>query len=158
VKYEIDSLDRKILTALKRDSRKPYLEIARELTVSGGTIHARVNRMKEAGLIRGTRTIIDYEGLGYGVAAFVGVSLARAGASRKIQRKLKKLPEVVEVHYTTGTYSLFVKVVVGSMKELHVLLAEGIQALDEIQTTETFVILDTSLERDVDITPGVARV
>ncbi len=146
---EIDSVDRDILKSLQADSRKPFLEIARELKVSGGTIHTRVNRLKEAGVIKGSKIVIDYETLGFSVAAFVGIKLAKAGSCKDIQKQLQSIPQIVEVHYTTGTYSLFVKIVVESMKDLYALLSEDLQRFDEIQSTETFVILDTSLSREL---------
>jgi Lrp/AsnC family transcriptional regulator for asnA, asnC and gidA len=147
--FEIDELDRKILERLRGDSRKPFLEIARELKVSGGTIHARVNRMKSHGIIKGSRIHIDYEKLGYSITAFIGIKLAKARGFKQIQTQLKAFPQIVEVHYTTGLYSLLIKVMVSSMKDLHILLSEELQSLEEIQSTETFVILNTYLDREL---------
>ncbi|MCP4676836.1 MAG: AsnC family transcriptional regulator [Deltaproteobacteria bacterium] len=151
MKCEIDSLDLQILEHLQADSRKPFLEIARELKVSGGTIHSRVNQLREEGVIEGSKVVIDYGRLGYSVTAFIGIKLAKAGSFRKIQRALKSIPEIVEVHYTTGNYSLFVKIIVKNMNKLYRLLAEKLQALEEIQSTETFIILNTPLNRDLKI-------
>ena len=146
--YQIDSLDRELLNLLRCDSRRPYLEIARELSVSGGTIHQRMAKMKEAGVVTGSRLTIDYKLLGYDVSALVGIRLGRAGASNEIRDHLLEIPEIVEVHYTTGTYSLLVKVVARSMKNLYELLSGRLQSFDAIQSTETFVILDTAVQRD----------
>ena len=148
---QIDSLDRKILRFLQADSRTPFLEIARALKVSGGTIHARVGRMKDEGVIVGSKITVDQGALGYGVMAFVGIQLARAGAAQSVQEKLSAIDEIVEVHYTTGTYSLFVKVAVKTIKDLYVFLSERLQAITEIQSTETFVVLDTAIDRDVSL-------
>lgn len=147
---EIDKLDREILRRLQADSRRPFLEIARELGVAGGTIHARVNRLRAEGVIRGTRIDLDYEKLGYAVSAFIGVKLVKARDCREVQSRLQAIPEVVEAHYTTGAYSLFVKVVVRSMAELHALLFDHLQAIEEIQSTETFVILDSTVDREME--------
>ena len=146
---EIDSLDRAILRKLQASGRVSYLEIARDLAVSGGTIHARVSRMREAGLICGVRTVIDYERLGYTVRAFIGLKLVRAHDCGRLIGKLETVPEVLEIHYTTGAYSLLIKLVAKSMQDLHALLFERLQGFDEIQSTETFVILDTSLDREL---------
>lgn len=147
---EIDKLDREILRRLQADSRRPFLEIARELGVAGGTVHARVNRLKAEGVIRGTRIDLDYAKLGYTVSAFIGVKLVKARDCREVQSRLQAIPEVVEVHYTTGAYSLFVKVVVRSMAELHALLFDHLQAIEEIQSTETFVVLDSTVDREME--------
>lgn len=145
---EIDSLDRKILRHLQRDSRKPFLEIARDLGVSGGTIHARVNKMRDAEIIQGSKIVIDYSALGYEATAFMGIRLARAGAVADVQDQLKAIPEVVEMHYTTGTYSLLIKVMVPGMNDLYQLLIEKLQEIEDVQSTETFLVLKSPLVRE----------
>jgi Lrp/AsnC family transcriptional regulator for asnA, asnC and gidA len=146
---EIDSLDRGILNKLQKDARASYLEISREFGVAGGTIHARVARMREEGLIAGSKTVLDYSRLGYSILAFIGLKLVKAHDCGTLMQKLATIDEVLEVHYTTGAYSLFIKVMAESMKDLHALLFDKLQSFDEIQSTETFVILDTSLDREL---------
>ncbi|MCB1182087.1 Lrp/AsnC ligand binding domain-containing protein [bacterium] len=148
MEYRIDSLDRDLLTALREDSRRPYLEIARELGVSGGTIHQRMAKLKEAGIVTGSRLIIDYGRLGYDVTALVGIRLRRAGHSAAVRARLLEIPEITEMSYTTGTYSLLAKVVARNMRDLYELLSGRLQSFPEIQSTETFVILDTAVRRD----------
>ncbi len=148
MQYQIDSMDRQLLNLLRHDSRRPYLEIARELGVSGGTIHQRMAKLKDAGIVTGSRLTIDYRLLGYNVSALVGICLGRAGASNTIRDHLLEIPEIVELNYTTGTYSLLVKVVAKSMQDLYELLSHRLQSFDDIQSTETFVILDTAVQRD----------
>lgn len=143
----IDEIDRAILRILQSDARESFIEIARNLGVSGGTVHARVGRMKELGLIKGSALLVDYAKLGYSVEAFIGLKLVRAHDCGTLMAKLETLPEVLEVHYTTGAYSLFIKIMARSMQDLHHILFERLQGFDEIQSTETFVILDTSLSR-----------
>jgi Lrp/AsnC family transcriptional regulator for asnA, asnC and gidA len=147
--YEIDDLDREILKRLQADGRAQFLDLARELKVSGGTIHSRVAKMKAAGIIRGYKVLVDASALGFGVSAFVGIILSKAGLSAKTRERLKAIPEIVEVHYTTGTYSLLAKVVVRTIPDLYALLSQKLQAIEAIQSTETFVILDTSVDRDI---------
>ncbi len=146
--YQIDKVDREILSRLLADSRKSYQEIARELIVSGGTIHVRTNKMKEAGVIQGSRLIVDFQKLGLEVTAFVGINLGSAKDYQTVLPKLKKLPEITEVHYTTGGYSLFVKVVTSSTRELHLFLIEKLQVIKEISSTETLISLDNPVRRD----------
>lgn len=143
----LDDLDRQILKRLQSDARASFLEIARELGVAGGTVHARLARLRGCGLVSGSSVTIDYTKLGYSVWAFIGIKLVRAHDCGTLMDKLEGIPEVLEVHYTTGAYSLFIKVMARSMKDLHALLFDRLQGLDEIQSTETFIILDTSLDR-----------
>ncbi len=146
---QIDDVDREILRILQGDARASYLEIARKLGVSGGTIHARLARLRDEGLIRGSSLRVDYALLGYGVSAFIGLKLVRAHDCGTLMAKLDTLPELLEVHYTTGAYSLFIKVLAKSMQDLHRILFDRLQGFDEIQSTETFIILDTSLDRQL---------
>lgn len=151
--YPIDKVDREILSRLLQDSRRSYQDIARELIVSGGTIHVRTNKMKEAGVIKGSRIVVDFRRLGLEVTAFVGVNLGSARDYQTLLPKLKKLPEVTEVHYTTGQYSLFIKVVTKSTRDLHLFLIEKLQSIKEIQSTETLISLDNPIDRD----PGLPQ-
>ncbi|TFG81454.1 MAG: AsnC family transcriptional regulator [Spirochaetales bacterium] len=145
----IDDIDRSILRKLQLDARASYLEIARELGVSGGTIHARLVRMRDEGLVVGSRLVLDPARLGYSVVAFIGLKLVKAHDCGGLMNKLATIPEVLNVHYTTGAYSLFIKIMARTMKDLHALLFDRLQGFDEIQSTETFIVLDTSLDRDI---------
>lgn len=147
----IDDLDRAILNRLQEDSRISFQEIARELIVSGGTIHVRVNKMKEEGIIQGSKLVIDFQKLGLEVTSFVGINLASAGDYPSALKKLKKFPEITEVHYTTGNYSMFVKVVTKSTKDLHHFLTEKLQPIPEVHSTETLISLDSPVVRDPQI-------
>ncbi|GAB4021815.1 MAG: transcriptional regulator AsnC [Bdellovibrio sp.] len=149
--YQIDDLDRAILNRLQQDSRVSFQEIARELIVSGGTIHVRVNKMKEEGIIQGSKLVIDFQKLGLEVTSFVGINLASAGDYPSALKKLKKFPEITEVHYTTGNYSMFIKVVTKSTKDLHLFLTEKLQPIPEVHSTETLISLDSPIVRDPQI-------
>jgi Lrp/AsnC family transcriptional regulator for asnA, asnC and gidA len=146
--YEIDKLDRDILRILQRDARIPYVEIARELHVSGGTIHVRIGKLKEAGIILGTRQQLDYRALGFDVAALVGIRVAGAHGIKDICDKLRAIPEIVEIHYTTGAFSLIAKVITRNMSDLYSLLAGKLREHEAIASTETFLILNTEEERE----------
>lgn len=146
--YQIDKVDREILTRLLNDSRRSYQDIARELIVSGGTIHVRTNKMKEAGVIKGSQITVDFSKLGLDVTAFVGINLRSAKDYHTVVPLLKMLDEVTEVHYTTGQYSLFVKIVTRNTRDLHLFLIEKLQSIQEIQSTETLISLDNPILRD----------
>ncbi len=145
----IDSLDKYILTTLQRNARTSYAEIAKHQQVSPATIHVRIEKMRQAGLIKGTQLILDEKKLGYDVCCFIGINLARAGDYPTTLAKLEALPEVVEAHYTTGQYSIFIKVMLRSIDELQNLLVEKIQPIDEIQATETLISLQQPIKRHV---------
>lgn len=151
MKYKLDDLDRKIIDQLMGNLRRSFQEIARALNVSGGTVHLRYNRLKEEGYIGGSRLIIDYDKLGFGVRAFVGVNLHNAVNSRTVIEKLKGYPEILEAHYTTGSYHIFLKVIQRDIAGLHRFLADCLQSLPEVQSTETILSLNTAINRELEI-------
>jgi Lrp/AsnC family transcriptional regulator for asnA, asnC and gidA len=146
--FELDNVDRKIISALIEDSRRPYIDIAHELNVSGGTIHVRMDKLKKAGVVKGSRMTIDYQRLGYGVQAFVGINLHNAKDYKKVVEKITEFNEIVEAHYSTGDYNIFTKVIVHSVADLHQFLLD-LQGIREIQSTATIMILDTPITRDL---------
>jgi len=150
--YEFDSLDRKILSRLREDARKPLLEISKELKVAHGTVNARFRKMQEAGVIRKARLEFDTKTLGFGLTAFIGITVSQAGLHKTVTQSLQKFSEALEVHYTTGQYSLLVKVLLRDIQELHVFLSQKLQTIPGVQSTETFVVLDTAIERPADVT------
>ena len=147
--YRIDNLDQAILTALMDNARLPYAELAKQLAVSPGTIHVRVEKMKQAGIIEGTRVQVNPKKLGYDVCCFIGINLKSAKDYPSALAKLQALDEVVEAYYTTGHYNIFIKIMTRSIDELHHLLTDRIQAIDEIQSTETLISLHNPIARQV---------
>lgn len=150
-KYEIDSLDRKILRHLQEDARKPYLEIARELKVSGGTIHLRIDKLTHSGIIKGSHIELDYEKLGFDVTVFLGVHLKSAKDLPEVLKKMETFKEIVEVYYTTGNYALLIKVRTKTIKDFHLFLTEKLQAINSIQSTESFVSLSEPIKRELSL-------
>ncbi len=145
----IDNLDKAIMRTLQRDARVSYADIAKQNHVSPATIHVRVEKLRKAGYIDGTHVHLNAQKLGYDVCCFIGINLARAGDYPSTLQKLEALPEVVEAHYTTGQYSIFIKVMVRSITDLQQLLIEKIQPIDEIQATETLISLQQPILRQV---------
>lgn len=149
--YEIDILDREILDILQRDARRPFQLIAKDLVVSGGTVHIRVNKLKESGVITGSKIKIDPVKMGYDVCAFVGINLQNARDYKVVIQQLKQMPEILEAHYTTGKYNIFVKILARSTRGLHHFLIERLQEIPQVRSTETFISLQMPINRDIPI-------
>ncbi|KZN47335.1 transcriptional regulator AsnC [Pseudoalteromonas luteoviolacea] len=147
--YQIDNLDKSILHALMDDARTPYAELAKRFKVSAGTIHVRVEKMKQAGIIEGTKVCINAKKLGYDVCCFIGINLKHARDYQNTIAQLESFEEVVEAYYTTGNYSIFIKVLSSSMDHLHDVLVNKIQSIEAIQSTETLISLQAPIMREV---------
>lgn len=145
----IDNLDKNILNALAENARQSYAEIAKANQVSPATVHVRVEKMRKAGIITGARLSIDAKKLGYDITCFIGIILRQAGDYPSALKKLEALPEVTEAYYTTGQYSVLIKVLVRNIEDLQKLLIERLQVIDEIQSTETLISLQTPIQRAV---------
>ncbi|PHR65726.1 transcriptional regulator AsnC [Pseudidiomarina marina] len=147
----IDDLDRAIISTLQENARVSYAEIANIEGVSPATIHVRIEKLRQAGIITGTHIHVDPRKLGYDVCCFIGINLARAGDYPSALQQLNALPEVVEAHYTTGQYSIFIKVMVRSIDDLQNLLINKIQPIEEIQATETLISLQQPIMRQIQV-------
>ncbi len=150
--YEIDNVDLKILALLTEDAKIPYTEIAKKVYVSGGTVHVRMRKMEEMGIVKGTTLSMDYSKLGIDVTAFMGIYLERSSLYDKVTEKLKEIPEIVKMHYTTGNYSIFIKIHCRDTRHLREVLHDKIQKVDGIERTETFISLEESLNRHIHFT------
>ncbi|WP_127715399.1 Lrp/AsnC ligand binding domain-containing protein [Halobacteriovorax sp. HLS] len=147
--YEIDSLDKRIISELQSDARKPFLDMARKCLVSGGTIHQRVEKLRENGVIKGSSISVNHKKLGYGVEVLLGIHLVNAKVVSKVIKKLEKFPEVVQALYTTGNYALFIKVITKDIDGYHDFLVKKLQAIEEIRSTESFICLETPINREL---------
>lgn len=147
----IDNLDKNILRTLMNNARVSYAEIAKTNHVSPATIHVRVEKMRKAGIINGAKLKVDARQLGFDVTCFIGIILKQAGDYPRALAKLEALPEVTEAFYTTGQYSIFIKVMVRTIDDLQRLLIERIQPIDEIQSTDTLISLQNPISRDVGV-------
>ncbi len=149
--YKIDKIDRQIISYLQADSRQSFKSIAEDISVSIGTVRIRFNKLVDMGIIKGSKLDLDYEKLGYDIFAFIGINLHNAGDYKKVIKEIEKIPEILEAHYTTGKYNIFLIVVAKSTKGLKNLLIDKLQGIKEIQSTETLVSLDTPLSRSLDV-------
>ena len=149
--FKIDSLDQKILHELRKNARTPYLEIARICGVSGSAIHQRIQKLEESGVIQGSTVILNTQRLGYKTCAFVGVFLDKGNKYKVVADQIEKITEVVECHYTTGNYAIFLKIYAKDNQHLMNILNGKIQNIPGISRTETYISLEQSIDRQVGI-------
>ncbi|MCR8666919.1 Lrp/AsnC ligand binding domain-containing protein [Aestuariibaculum sp. M13] len=147
----IDGIDKKILRALTTDARTPILEIARNVGISGAAIHQRLRKLEKAKLISGSKFILNSKVLGYNTMAFVGIYLDHAIKNEAIVKALKRIPEVLECHYTTGTYNIFIKLLCLDNAHLMHLLNNDIQTIPGVLQTESMISLDQQIDRQIQI-------
>ncbi|MEZ0607377.1 Lrp/AsnC ligand binding domain-containing protein [Fibrella sp. WM1] len=152
--FEIDNVDLKILSLLMQDATMAYTEIGKRIFVSGGTVHVRMKKMEEMGIVKGSQLIIDHTKLGWDISAFLGIYLDKSSLYAEVALELMKIPEVVNIHYTTGIYSIFAKIVCRDTLHLREVLHDKIQKVQGIQRTETFISLEESVNRPVPFTEG----
>lgn len=147
-KSELDPLDYKILEILVENANLPYTEIGQRLDVSGGTVHVRMKKMESLGIVKGAQLLIDYSKIGWDISAFLGIYLDKSSLYEDVAKQLEAIPEVVNIHYTTGIYSIFVKIICRDTQHLREVLHDKIQRVTGIQRTETFISLQESLIRN----------
>jgi Lrp/AsnC family transcriptional regulator for asnA, asnC and gidA len=148
---KIDGIDKKILRFLMQDARKPILEIARNIGISGAAIHQRLRKLEKSGLIAGSKFIVNPKVLGYTTMAYIGIFLDKAMSNPIAVKQLEKIPEVLECHYTTGNWSILVKVLCKDNEHLMHLLNKKIQQIEGVSRTETFISLDQQIDRQITI-------
>lgn len=146
---EIDNTDLKILSLLMQDANMPYTEIGKKINVSGGTVHVRMKKMEQMGIVKGSQLVIDYTKLGWDISAFLGIYLEKSSLYAEVAEQLVRIPEVVNIHYTTGIYSIFARIVCRDTNHLREILHDKIQKVQGIQRTETFISLEESVNRPI---------
>src|SRR5690554_1611929 len=147
--YDLDQLDIQILSTLMADASIAYTEIAKKLEVSGGTIHVRMKKMEEMGVIKDSHLQINPQLVGFDVTAFLGIFLEKGSQYKHAVEQLRNIPEVVELHYCTGSYSMFAKIICRDTEHLREVLNGGIQSVEGIQRTETIISLEESIKRQI---------
>lgn len=148
---KIDGIDKKILRYLMSDARRPILEIARNIGISGAAIHQRLRKLEASGLLSGSKFVINPKVLGYTTMAYIGIFLDKAMSNPRAVAALEKIPEVLECHYTTGNWSILIKVLCKDNEHLMHLLNKKIQQIEGVSRTETFISLDQQIDRQITI-------
>jgi Lrp/AsnC family transcriptional regulator for asnA, asnC and gidA len=148
---KIDGIDKEILRFLMVDAKKPILEIARSIGISGAAIHQRLRKLEASGVIIGSKFIVNAKALDYNTMAYIGIYLDKAMSNPSAVSALKKIPEVLECHYTTGNWSILIKVLCKDNEHLMRLLNKEIQQIKGVSRTETFISLDQQIDRQIGI-------
>ncbi|MEO8961745.1 MAG: Lrp/AsnC ligand binding domain-containing protein [Ginsengibacter sp.] len=151
-KINIDKLDLKIIQEMMDNAETPYAELGKKLFVSGGTIHVRIKKLEELGIVKGKKLKVDLKKLGYDITAFVGIFLEKSSLYDAVAKELEKIPEIIRVNYTTGNYSMYLEVVCKDINELRSVLHDGLQKIKGIERTETLISLSESFNRSVSVT------
>lgn len=148
---KIDALDKKILSILAKNARMPFKDVAAECGVSRAAIHQRVQRLIEIGVILGSAFNINPKSLGYSTCTYVGITLERGNMYREVASQLNLIPEIVECHYTTGSYTMLVKLYARDNEQLMELLNDKLQNIDGVVSTETLISLEQSIKREIPV-------
>ncbi len=147
---KLDKLDKWILRLIAEDARIPFLEVARACNVSGAAIHQRIQKLTKIGVLKGSQFIIDPEKIGYETCAYIGLNLRNPGNFDKVVTELKKIPEVVECHYTTGDFDLFIKIYAINNHHLLNIIHDKLQPLG-LSRSETIISFNSAIDRQLPI-------
>ncbi|MAS68329.1 MAG: Lrp/AsnC family transcriptional regulator [Flavobacteriaceae bacterium] len=149
--FSLDGIDKAILRVLMENARTPVQEIARQLDLSGTAVHQRLKKLEDANLISGSYLKLNPASLGYSTTAYIGVYLDKAMRNPEAVAQLKKIKEVVECHYTTGNWSILIKILCKNNEHLMQVLNHEIQSIEGVSRTETFISLHQQIDRQISI-------
>jgi Lrp/AsnC family transcriptional regulator, regulator for asnA, asnC and gidA len=150
-KLNLDKLDLQIIHEMMADAGISYADLGKKLFVSGGTIHVRIKKLQDAGIVKGTRLSVDIKQLGYDVIAFIGIYLEKSSLYDIVAKELRSIPQIVRLNYTTGNYSMFAEIVCKDINQLRFVLHDELQKIKGIERTETFISLEESFFRNVKV-------
>ncbi len=148
-KLHLDKLDYQIIQEMMSNAEISYADLGKKLFVSGGTIHVRIKKLEDSGIVQGRRLAVDLKALGYDVVAFIGIYLEKSSMYDAVAKELKKIPQVVRVNYTTGNYGMFIEIVCKDIQQLRFVLHDELQKIKGIDRTETIISLEESFSRNV---------
>lgn len=150
---KIDSLDKKILNILSQNARIPFKDVAAECGVSRAAIHQRVQHLIENGVITGSRFDVNPKSLGYSTCTYIGLNLERGSMYKDVVTRLERIPEIVECHFTTGSYTMLIKLYAKDNEQLMDLLNNQLQTIPGVVSTETLISLEQSIKREILVDP-----
>ena len=150
-KLNLDKLDLQIIQEMTGSAEISYADLGKKLFVSGGTIHVRIKKLQELGIVKGTKLNVDLKQLGYDVIAFIGIFLEKSSLYDSVAKELKKIPEIVRLNYTTGNYSMFAEIVCRDMDHIRKVLHDQLQQIKGIERTETLISLEESFNRGAEV-------
>lgn len=146
---KIDKLDRKILSILSTNARIPFKDVATQCGVSRAAIHQRVQHLVEKGIITGSGFYVNPKSLGYSTCTYVGLNLERGSMYKKVVEQLQEIPEIIECHFTTGPYTMMIKLYARDNEQLMDLLNNRMQTIPGVVSTETLISLEQSIKREI---------
>ena len=150
-KLNLDKLDLQIIQEMLQNAETPYAELGKKLFVSGGTIHVRIKKLEEFGIVNGKKLSVNLKKLGYDITAFVGIFLEKSSMYDAVAKDLEKIPEIVRLNYTTGNYSMYIEIVCKDIDQLRSVLHDELQKIKGIERTETLISLVESFNRSVQV-------
>lgn len=148
---KLDGIDKMILKRLMLEARSPINSIAKEVGISGTAVHQRLRKLEKSKLIVGSQVLLNPKALGYKTLAFIGIYLDRAIRNQEAVRQLKKIPEVIECHYTTGNWSVLAKILCRDNEHLMHVLNTKVQNIEGISRTETYISLEQQIQRQIQL-------
>ena len=148
---KIDKLDKKILRILSKNARIPFKDVAAECGVSRAAIHQRVQHLSDGNVIMGSGFEVNPKSLGYSTCTYVGINLERGSMYKNVVEELQHIPEIVECHFTTGPYTMLVKLYARDNEQLMNLLNGRLQGIPGVVATETLISLEQSIKREIPV-------
>ncbi len=148
--HQLDSLDEQILNLVADNARIPFLEVARACNVSGAAIHQRIQKLTNLGILKGSQYVIDPQKVGYETCAYIGVYLKDPASFKVVAEKMQSIPEIVECHFTTGKYDMFIKIYAKNNRHLMRIIHDKLQPLG-LARTETLISFDEYIKRQIPV-------
>ena len=148
---KIDNLDKKILSILSKNARIPFKDVAAECGVSRAAIHQRVQHLMENGIITGSGFDVNPKSLGYSTCTYVGLNLERGSMYKNVVQRLINIPEIIVCHFTTGPYTMLLKLYAQDNEQLMDLLNNKLQSIPGVVSTETLISLEQSIKREIPV-------
>ncbi|MBP6231065.1 MAG: Lrp/AsnC ligand binding domain-containing protein [Paludibacteraceae bacterium] len=148
---KLDNLDKEILRILVKNARKPFIEVAEQCGVSRAAVHQRVQKLMDMKVIEGSGYHVNAQKVGYHTCTYIGIKLEKGSMYKFVVPELQKIPEIVECHFTTGPYTMLVKLYASDNMHLMDLLNNKIQEIKGVTATETLISLEESINKEVPI-------
>ncbi|WP_281632842.1 Lrp/AsnC family transcriptional regulator [Flavobacterium luteolum] len=146
-----DYLDREIIQKLSENARIPFSDLAKELNISNSLVHLRVKKLQDAGIINSFSVKLNPKELGFETITYTGIVTKEAHFSYSIAEKLKAIPEVIECHWVSGKYALFIKIVAANNEELRKILYEQVHQIEGVGSTDSFFSFGSAFEKNLPV-------
>ncbi|WP_338648171.1 Lrp/AsnC family transcriptional regulator [Flavobacterium sp. KS-LB2] len=147
----VDEFDINIIKELEKDGRMAYSAIAANLKISNTMVHQRINRLMEQGILTGIKPLINEKKVGYDWGSFTGITLNKDQDSDRIIEELKKIPEITECYYITGSFTLYIKIIAKDHEHMRKVLYEKIDNIPGIAKTDSIIELGCAFKRNVSL-------